>query len=97
MHENFFRRAYSKRKKLYAWEGPAASQKRGEFYLKGGGIQVVVDPNDLVPSGLSKRKPTGWGYGTDTTIGDFSVVGVPTLKTQRGDFSLAPRLEHKSK
>lgn len=57
----------------------------------------MVDPNDLVPSGLSKRKPTGWGYGTDTTIGDFSVVGVPTLKTQRGDFSLATRLEHKSK
>lgn len=86
-----------KGKKLYAWEGPAASQKRGEFYLKGGGIQVVVDPKDLVPSGLSKRKSTGWGYGTDTTIGNFSVVGVPTLKNQRGDFSLAPRLEHKSK
>ena len=86
-----------KGKKLYAWEGPAASQKRGEFYLKGGGIQVVVDPKDLIPSGLSKRKLTGWGYGTDTTIGEFSVVGVPTLKTQMGDFSLAPRLEHKSK
>lgn len=86
-----------KGKKLYAWEGPAASQVRGEFYLKGGGIQIVLDPKDLVASGLSKRKLTGWGYGTDTTIGDFSVVGVPTLKTQMGDFSLAPRLENKSK
>lgn len=86
-----------KGKKLYAWEGAAASQVRDEFYLKGGGTQIVVDPKDLIPSGLSKRKLTGWGYGTDTTIGDFSVVGVPTLKTQMGDFSLAPRLEHKSK
>lgn len=86
-----------KGKKLYAWEGPAASQIRGDFYLRGGGVQVVLDPKDLIPSGLSKRKLTGWGYGTDTTIGDFSVVGVPTLKTQRGDFSLAPRLERKSK
>lgn len=84
-----------KGKKLYVWEGPAASQERGEFYLKGGGIQVVLDPKDLISSGLSRRKLTGWGYGTDTTIGDFSVVGIPVLKTQLGDFSLAPRLEHK--
>ena len=84
-----------KGKKLYAWEGPAASQERGEFYLKGGGMQIVLDPNDLIASGLNKRKLTGWGYGTDTTIGDFSVVGVPVLKAQMGDFSLAPRLKHK--
>lgn len=81
--------------KLYAWEGSAASQKRGEFYLKGGGTQIVLDPKDLISSGLSKRKLTGWGYGTDTIIGDFSIVGVPTLKNQMGDFSLAPHLEHK--
>ena len=84
-----------KGKKLYAWEGPAASQDRGEFYLKGGGVQVVLDPNDLIASGLSKRKLTDWGYGTDTTIGDFSMVGVPTLSTNVGDYSLAPRLTHK--
>lgn len=60
-----------------------------EFYLKGGGIQIVLDPNDLVTSGLSKRKLTGWGYGTDTEIGDFSMVGVPTLQTKMGDYSLA--------
>ena len=84
-----------KGKKLYAWEGPAASQERGEFYIKGGGMQIVLDPNDLIASGLNKRKLTGWGYGTDTTIGDFSVVGVPVLKAQMGDFSLAPRLKHK--
>lgn len=82
-------------KKLYAWEGPAASQERGEFYLEGGGTQIVLDPNNLISSGLSKRKLTGWGHGTDTTIGDFSVVGIPVLKTQLGNFSLAPRLEHK--
>ncbi|MCH7336794.1 hypothetical protein [Acinetobacter sp. NIPH 2699] len=80
-----------KGKKLYAWEGPAASQELGEFYLKGGGIQIVLDPNDLVASGLSKRKLTGWGYGTDTEIGDFSMVGVPTLQTKIGDYSLASK------
>lgn len=84
-----------KGKKLYAWEGPAASQELGEFYLKGGGIQIVLDPNDLVTSGLSKRKLTGWGYGTDTEIGDFSMVGVPTLATNLGDYSLAAKLEYK--
>ena len=68
--------------KLYAWEGRAASQERGEFYLKGGGTQIVLDPKDLISSGLSKRKLTGWGYGTDTIIGDFSIVGVSTLKSQ---------------
>ena len=44
---------------------------------------------------VSKRKLTDWGYGTDTTIGDFSMVGVPTLSTNVGDYSLAPRLTHK--
>ncbi|WP_026472243.1 hypothetical protein [Alkanindiges illinoisensis] len=84
-----------KGKKLYAWEGPAASQQEAEFYLRGGGIQIVLDPDDLISSGLSKRKLTGWGYGTDSSIGEFSVVGVPTLQTNLGDYSLAPRLEHK--
>ncbi|MCO8103966.1 hypothetical protein WCE01_09990 [Acinetobacter indicus] len=84
-----------KGKKLYAWEGPAASQELGEFYLKGGGIQIVLHPDHLIPSGLSKRKLTGWGYGTDTEIGNFSMVGVPTLQTKMGDYSLAAKLEHK--
>ncbi|HJF27663.1 MAG TPA: hypothetical protein K8V79_05380 [Acinetobacter lwoffii] len=86
-----------KGQKLYGWEGPAASQQRGEFYLKGGGIQIVLDPKNLIPSGLSKRKLTGWGYGTDTIIGDFSIVGVPALETRLGDYTLAPRSENKSK
>ncbi|MFW2072611.1 hypothetical protein ACG9Y7_04005 [Acinetobacter gerneri] len=85
-----------KGKKLYGWEGPAASQVRGNYYLKGGGIQIVVDPNDLVKSGLSKRKITGWGYGTDTSIGSFSMVGVPTLNSKLGDYSLLPALPNKS-
>lgn len=74
--------------KLYGWEGPAASQARGDYFLKGGGVQIVIDPNALVPAGLSKRKITGWGYGTDTSIGGFSMVGVPTLKSKMGDYSL---------
>ncbi|MEB6478439.1 hypothetical protein [Acinetobacter vivianii] len=84
-----------KGQKLYAWEGPAASQQLKEFYLEGGGIQIVLHPDHLIPSGLSKRKLTGWGYGTDSEIGNFSMVGVPTLQTNMGDYSLAAKLEHK--
>lgn len=74
---------------VHAWEGPAASQvhKYNEFYLKGGGVQLVIDPNHLVKSGFSERKHTNWGYGTDTDIGDFTLVGVPQLETKMGNFS----------
>lgn len=51
----------------------------------------------ILSAGLSKRKLTGWGYGTDTIIGDFSIVGVPALETRLGDYTLAPRSENKSK
>lgn len=80
-----------KGKPLHAWEGPAASQVDSDYYLRGGGKQIVLHPDDLDPKGLNKRKVTGWGYGTDTTIGDFNMIGVPdVLKTKMGDFTLAP-------
>lgn len=78
---------------IHAWEGPAASQVHqpsNAYYLKGGGIQLVIDPNDLLHAGFSERKHTGWGYGTDLDIGDFTLVGVPefkALQTKMGDFS----------
>lgn len=80
---------------MNVWEGPAASQtfknsagkvekvnSKGEiFVLEGGGIQIVLDPNDLVRSNVSKREATPWGYDSGL-IGEAktSMVGVPRLE-----------------
>ena len=77
------------------WEGPAASQtfkssagkiekvdKKGNiFVLEGGGIQIVLDPKDLVHANISKREATPWGYDSGL-IGEAntSMVGVPRLE-----------------
>ena len=52
-----------------------------EFYLKGGGIQIVLDPKDLVRANVSKREATPWGYDSGL-IGETktSMVGVPRLE-----------------
>ena len=76
---------------LPVWRGNAASQKlkdgsgnavkanvQGDgFWLQGGGEQIVLDPKALEPANVSKRMPTGWGYGEGDI--DVSLVGVPTL------------------
>lgn len=80
---------------LKVWEGPAASQtfknsagkvekvnsKDEIFVLEGGGIQIVLDPKDLVHANISKRQATPWGYDTGL-IGEAktSMVGVPRLE-----------------
>ncbi|MEB3790311.1 hypothetical protein [Acinetobacter sp. IK40] len=80
---------------LKVWEGPAASQtfkssagkvekvnSKGEiFVLEGGGIQIVLDPKDLVHANISKREATPWGYDSGL-IGEAktSMVGVPRLE-----------------
>lgn len=80
---------------LKVWEGPAASQtfknnagkvekvnSKGEiFVLEGGGIQIVLDPKDLVHANISKREATSWGYDSGL-IGEArtSMVGAPRLE-----------------
>ncbi|QDK96895.1 hypothetical protein FM020_02845 [Acinetobacter tandoii] len=80
---------------INVWEGPAASQtfknsvgkvekvnSKGEiFVLEGGGIQIVLDPKDLVRANISKREATPWGYDSGL-IGEAktSMVGVPRLE-----------------
>lgn len=79
---------------INVWEGPAASQtfknsagivakdNQGNiFVLEGGGIQIVLDPNDLVRDNVSKRQATPWGYDSGL-VGDTktSMVGVPRLE-----------------
>jgi hypothetical protein len=66
-------------KPLRAWEGVTASQadETGEFVLKGGARQTVLDPKDLDKSFLGKRQSTGWGYSNHGE--SVSMVGVPVL------------------
>ncbi|MGQ5523271.1 hypothetical protein ACUHMQ_08430 [Chitinimonas sp. PSY-7] len=70
-------------KPLNAWVGKAATQEMRnsdevvEFTLKGGGEQVVLDPTHLDINYMSRRKPTGWGYGDATHKPDLT--GVPLL------------------
>ncbi|WP_130802876.1 hypothetical protein [Acinetobacter ihumii] len=80
---------------LKVWEGPAASQtfknsagkvekvnSKGEiFVLEGGGMQIVLDPKDLVRANISKREATPWGYDSGL-IGEARtiMVGVPRLE-----------------
>lgn len=55
---------------------------KGEiFVLEGGGLQIVLDPNDLVRTNISKREATPWGYDSGL-IGEAktSMVGVPRLE-----------------
>lgn len=71
-------------KTLNAWEGQVASQpyenaaSEVEYVLQGGARQAVLDPKDLDPDFMGKRKSTGWGYSNFDEGVDF--VGVPVLK-----------------
>lgn len=66
---------------LNVWEGPAASQVlegHSQYVLEGGGIQIVVDPKQLHPEYLSKRKATNWGY-VDFPGESDEFLGLPKL------------------
>ena len=80
---------------MRVWEGKTASQVlkdskgkvqtangRGAMYvLEGGGIQIVLDPKDLIKAIVQPRRKTGWGYGSDIKgLENTDMVGVPTLK-----------------
>lgn len=80
---------------MRVWEGRTASQLlknnkgeiqkangRGAMYvLEGGGIQIVLDPKDLIKAIVQPRRKTGWGYGSDIKgLENTDMVGVPTLK-----------------
>lgn len=62
---------------LNVWEGVTASQlmQGTTFSLEGGARQIVVNPTDIVPSMLSKRRGTNWGY--DDIGHTPSLLGVP--------------------
>ena len=80
---------------LKVWEGEAASQvlidsqkktilanaKKEKYMLEGGGMQIVLDPNDLIKAKVTKREATPWGYDSGL-VGDgkTSMVGVPRLE-----------------
>lgn len=66
---------------LNVWEGPAASQRlknHPDYVLEGGAIQIVLDPTQLQPEFIGKRKPTGWGY-TDFPGETDEFLGLPKL------------------
>ena len=65
---------------LRVWEGKTASQEmQGTSYvLEGGATQIVLDPDDLLPSNVGPRQKTGWGYA-DIEVSP-SLVGVPVQK-----------------
>ena len=78
-------------KPLLVWEGETASQqlkdradnpiqadgKGSTFWTEGGGRQIVLNPDDLDKAHVSKRQPTGWGYGS---FGErVNLAGVPVL------------------
>lgn len=78
-------------KPLLVWEGEAASQqlrdrsgrpvqaddKGNTFWTEGGGRQIVLDPKDLDKAHISRRRPTGWGYGSFGKR--VEMTGVPVL------------------
>ena len=78
-------------KPLLVWEGETASQqlkdragnpiqadgKGSTFWTEGGARQIVLNPDDLDKAYVSKRQPTGWGYGS---FGErVDLTGVPVL------------------
>jgi hypothetical protein len=65
---------------LRVWEGKTASQEmQGTSYvLEGGATQIVLDPDDLLPSNVGPRQKTGWGYADIEA--SPSLVGVPVQK-----------------
>ncbi len=69
---------------LHVWEGVTASQKLKDtsYVLEGGATQIVINPSDLTPSKMSKRKKTEWGYDDLGTTNDL--LGVPALKNNFG-------------
>ncbi len=82
---------------LPVWRGTAASQRlevsgkpvlneSGEmFWLSGGAQQFVVNPADLDPAFLERRKRTGWSYANESVDDLLMPVGVPVLKNQWGN------------
>ncbi|KRF02121.1 hypothetical protein ASG87_11610 [Frateuria sp. Soil773] len=77
---------------LRVWEGATASQRLEEgskFVLEGGAPQIVLDPKQLKPEYLAKRKPTGWGY-TDFPGESDEFLGLPKLANNIDPRNLAP-------
>jgi hypothetical protein len=64
---------------MNVWEGITASQQmRGtSFTLEGGAHQIVADPKDFIPTNLSRRHATNWGYDDLSHVP--SLIGVPVL------------------
>jgi len=74
---------------LKAWEGIAASQeiKNTNYFIPGGGVQIVVDPNQLNRLYVSGRKPTNWNYGEVNYIDNgITYIGVPDLTKNIGSW-----------
>ncbi|WP_312625529.1 hypothetical protein [Scandinavium sp.] len=72
-------------KSLKVWEGRASTQlKRGaeEYSLEGGGMQIVVDPNDLKKEFTGKRMKTGWGYLDVDNDPAAVYLGLPRLENK---------------
>ena len=78
-------------KGLNAWEGPAASQqlKNSNYVLEGGAVQIVLDPRQLQPEHLSRRRPTQWGYSDFPGESD-EFLGLPKLTNHIDGRNLPP-------
>lgn len=79
-------------KGLNAWEGPAASQKLDEaspYVLEGGAAQIVLNPRQLQPEHLSRRRPTQWGYSDFPGESD-EFLGLPKLTNHIDGRNLPP-------
>lgn len=68
-------------KSLKVWEGITASQqlkKDSNFFLEGGGRQIVIEPSDLDKAQMGKRQATGWG-ASDGMSREPNFTGLPSL------------------
>ena len=70
-------------KPLKVWEGRAGTQfneNAEEFSLKGGAVQIVLDPSQLKKEYTGPRQKTGWGYGDAANDPVYPYQGLPKLE-----------------
>lgn len=80
---------------LKVWEGVTATQNitkkemdvNLDYFIPGGGIQIVVDPSQLNRLYISSRTPTNWDYGEVEFFDKGSwFIGVPDLTKNIGNW-----------
>jgi hypothetical protein len=72
-------------KPLKVWEGRAGTQYKREapeYSLEGGGVQIVLNPDELKKEFTGPRLKTGWGYKDIDSDPDTPYLGLPRLENK---------------